>query len=104
MNILLLLSISKGKSMLSCYCNIKESKNNGWICKISAMPWECPHNLLNKDKTFFRNRKTAQYLRKHYIATGVILLFTPFFPLSIYFFISAASIKWSKRNALRRVP
>lgn len=90
--------------MLSCCCNIRESENNEWICKTSDMPWECPHNLLNKNKAFFRDKKIAKYLRKHYIAVGVILLFTPLFPLSIYFFINVASIKWSKRAILRKIP
>lgn len=92
----------KVKSMLSCYCNIKESKNKGWTCRTPDMPWECPHNLLNKNRTFFRDKRTAKYLRKNNITIGVILLFTPLFPLSLYFFISAASIKWSERNILRK--
>lgn len=88
--------------MLSCYCNIKESKNDGWMCKTSKMPWECPHNLLNK-KTFFQDKRTAKYLRRHNITLGIILLFTPLFPLSVYFFINAASIKWKEKNILRKI-
>lgn len=89
--------------MLSCYCNIKESQNKNWNCPSSIQPWECPHNILNSNKTFFHDRKTAKCLKKHNIIMGIIFLFTPLFPLSAYFFASAASIKSSKKNVFRRI-
>lgn len=89
--------------MLSCYCNIKESQDKNWTCPSSIPPWKCPHNILNKNKTFFQDKKTAKYLKKHNIAMGIILLFTPLFPLSVYFFASAVTIKSGNRNNFRKI-
>lgn len=89
--------------MLSCYCNIKESQEKNWTCQSSMPPWKCPHNILNTNKTFFLEKKTAKYLKMHNLTMGFILLFTPLFPLSIYFFISAATIKSGKKNNFRKI-
>ena len=89
--------------MLSCNCNIKNSENKDWKCQSPIPPWKCPHNTLNTSKTFFRDQKTAAYLKKHNITLGIILLFTPLFPLSFYFFANAKSIKHCNKNIFKRV-